>query len=313
MLTEKPIWPTGILGTLIGVVIILLSLIFDSPSNGPYLHTLVKLLDVIGIAIFAVALINILIETKDWSDYFGRRIREIVVEQSYLNTLDRQKLDLLLTGVLKAQFKDQEIDREGSFLNYLHANLHHYIAEPYREDVTAEIIYTEGGKDAWDVFDRVTYTCRKSSAGIQTNVTSKTDPGEYLSSDSLKVEVQFPYTHADRGKRVVLYEQKPELGQETIVSLEQYAREDGLIVIISEKYRISKNRFEYWTMTHPTKNFDITITYPADYEIQVKPMVLSPDLVLATEAAGYYKAKYDFWMLPESGMAWTIVPRNMGA
>ena len=65
-------------------------------------------------------------------------------------------------------------------------------------------------------------------------------------------------------------------------------------------------------MADPTKNFDVIMKFPHEFEIQAKPFVLSPQLVLTTVADGYYKAKYDFWMLPESGIAWMIAPKLPG-
>jgi hypothetical protein len=63
-------------------------------------------------------------------------------------------------------------------------------------------------------------------------------------------------------------------------------------------------------MSHPSKNFSITLKYPDVYKVQWKPMVLSPDLIQITEADGYFKATYDFWMLPESGRAWLITQKQ---
>lgn len=319
---------SGLSWGVVGLAMIFLSLILEMLFFGPIatqqspgenfstsgalalnlLHTLVKLLDVAGIAFVVLGLIHVMIETKDWSSYFRDRIREIVMEQSYLNTLDKDRLTALQTSVLKAQFKDKAIDREGSFLSYLQQNLHHYIAEPYREDVTTEMIYSDAG-DFWEIFDRVTYVCRRTTTGIQRNFTYQVDLNEYASLEYLTVEVQFPYTHEERGKRRLLYEGQPELGPHFILSLSEYEQVDGLIVIASVKYKVYKNHFQYWTMADPTKNFDITLTFPSDHEVQVKPMVLTPELVLTTVTDGYYKAKYDFWMLPQSGMAWIILPK----
>lgn len=316
---------SGIFWSVIGITVIFLSLILEALSTGSgsmnenlfasgalaanLLYTLLKLLDVTGIAFLVLGVIHIMIETEDWSNYFRDRMREIVMEQSYLNTLDKDKLTVLQTSVLKAQFEDQSIDREGSFLSYLRSNLHHYIVEPYREDVTAEVIYTDAG-DCWEVFERVTYVCRKATKGILRNYTWQVDPGEYVSIENLKVEIQFPYTHEQRGKKETLYDDKPDFGPPLLCSLAPYENVDGLIVISSEKFRTHKSGFQYWTMADPTKNFDVTLTFPSNHEVQVKPMVLNPDLVLTTTADGYYKAKYDFWMLPESGMTWRLRPKD---
>ena len=96
---------SGLFWGAVGIAIILLSIILEAilaanfplPPHSAYsisgtvLQTTVKLLDVVGIAVLAVGLIHILIETKDWGDYFRARIREIVLEQSFLDTLDKER------------------------------------------------------------------------------------------------------------------------------------------------------------------------------------------------------------------------------
>ena len=150
-------------------------------------------------------------------------------------------------------------------------------------------------------------TCRKAASGIQTEIATLIDLDEYLSIEEFKVEIQFPYTHEDRGLRKELSCSKPEFGKELSIPLKEYTQIDGLIVSVSEKYKVRKDRFQFWTMTHPTKNFDLTLNFPKGYEVQCKHMVLSPESVLTTERPGYYKAKYDFWVLPHSGIAWTFI------
>jgi hypothetical protein len=302
----------GVFWIAVGLVAIFAALFFETVYFDPshheptFLGTCIKVLDVAGVGLLAIGVLNILVETRDWRDYFSKLLREIVVEQSYLDTLDKDKLTALQTNVLKALFRDQLIDREGSFLNYFHSNLHKYIAEPYREDVSSEISVTEYDANLWDVVDKVTYVCRKSTGTIQTNIVWQVEEGEYESIQSLTIEAQFPYTHADKGKRELLHEGTPSPGEPITISLSKYAQIDGLIVTGTEKCRVLKKNFQHWTMAHPTKNFNITITYPPACTIQVKPLVLSPELLLITKRDGYYSAKYDSWMLPESGMAFRI-------
>jgi hypothetical protein len=319
----KKITATALLWGLGGLALLFFSILLElyfTPTQSPaaalpptnllgtlVFHSVIKLLELTGIACFVLGIIHILVETESWSEYFRERLREIVIQQAYLNTLDKERLAVLQTSVLKAQFKDTQVDREGSFLSYLNTNLHPYIANPYREDVAAELIYTDAG-DCWSVFDRVTYVCRKSASGIQQNVEGGVDPEEYVSIENFRVEIQFPSTHSQRGTKETIYDDTPKLGTPFDVSLDKYKDVDGLIIIITEKYKIRKNQFQYWTMAGPTKNFTITFAYPGGYKVQCKPMVLSPDQVICTEVTGYYSAKYDFWMLPESGLAWIINP-----
>src|SRR5262245_60934392 len=97
---------TALFWIAVGLLLIFLSLFLEGTLVGPEgilpspgnlsvpgriwieaLHALIRLAEVSGIACFVLGLIHIVIETDDWSEYFRERIREIVMEQSFLNTL----------------------------------------------------------------------------------------------------------------------------------------------------------------------------------------------------------------------------------
>ena len=74
-------------------------------------------------------------------------------------------------------------------------------------------------------------------------------------------------------------------------------------MIIEAIYYVDINRFQYWQMTHPTKNFVISIDYPRDYSVQFKPLVLNENLCQIIKELGQTMIKYDSWALPNSGLA----------
>ncbi|UIF89057.1 hypothetical protein KAF44_28265 (plasmid) [Cupriavidus necator] len=90
------------------------------------------------------------------------------------------------------------------------------------------------------------------------------------------------------------------------MSLEEWKAIDGLVVVVEAEYLIAKGRFQYWQMVNPTKNFDITITYPEHYQLQFKTLVLEDVVSQITEGPGYLKFGYSSWALPQSGLAWLI-------
>jgi hypothetical protein len=283
----------------------------EHPQSG-IIPVFIKLIETVGVTLFGIGLLNIVLETRDWREYFENRVQHLIMEQSYLNGLDKEALQLLQVRALKAQYKDEKIDHEGSFLNYFHSNLHQYIAEPYREDVTVEMLFRRGKDQSWDVFDRVTYVCRRSAAGIQPNIRWVPDRDEFKEVRSITIDIQYPYNHDKKGTCETLASYtKENLPDEGVsVSLENYKDVDGLIVIMTANYSIDGDRFQYWTMAHPTRNFDVTLTFPDEYEIQIKPLVLNPEVILTTQHPGYRKVKYDSWMLPTSGLAWRIISKN---
>ena len=190
-----------------------------------------------------------------------------------------------------------------------------YIAEPYREDATCEILWEGEEGDGIKIYDKISYVCRKSGAGIQKAVRWQPDPNEFLKVYSLDISIKYPYNHEKRGQIVSVYSQADLSSKkcheiQVNGSLEPYKDIDQLIVIVESHYVVHNERFQYWQMTHPTKNFEITITFPTDYSIQLKPLVLNEDLCQNTNKVGYAKVKYDSWMLPMSGLAWRICKKT---
>src|SRR5262249_42388625 len=123
-------------------------------------------------------------------------------------------------------------------------------------------------------------------------------------------EVKFRSPHTPEECKVI-HTGQPTMGQPLTVPLRDY-RVDRLIVTVTERAKIRKDRFQYWTMANPTKNFSISFSFPKEHDIQIFPFVLSPGLVRSTKADGYFSARYDFWMLPESGLAWMLCPKTSG-
>src|SRR2546427_11927107 len=82
------------------------------------------------------------------------------------------------TTLFRSQFRNQAIDKEGSFLKYFESNLHRFISEPFREDVSAEVLMKpcdDGTK--LEVLDRVRYVCRSSGGRLQEKVVWRPDDG----------------------------------------------------------------------------------------------------------------------------------------
>ena len=272
-------------------------------------------LETIGIALASLGLFGVIIDSASWREYFGDRLREIVIEQDYLNGLDPDILKSLQTKVLKAFFRDATIDKEGSFLNYFHLNLHKYISEPYRESATKTIVLVGEVANGIEIQDTISYTCRKAGGSIQKSVRWAADPGEFISVKKLKIQVQYPYWHELKGQWKPLKEASV---SELICldrfrydqPLDDYKDVDGLIVKMESTYVVDLERFQYWEMAHPTKGFNMSISFPKEFSIQLKPLVLHPELAQIMIADGYANVIYDTWMLPQSGVAFRFIKKS---
>ena len=310
--TYKPIVRNGVTVILIGLVAIMSSLYDGAPNEPRLVRTLLDLLETVGIFLIGYGLFEIMLGTNDWVAFFGHRIREVVIEQSYLGSLDRHTLDLLERRVLKALFPGASVNREGSFLNYYCTALQPYVGEPYREDVTLDMEMQEHLSDRYKYLDRVTYLCRRGGTAIQPTISWHPDPGEIEQLDSLIIKVQYPAHHPNRGNVVVLFDSGvsglPSLSMGVRESLSKYADVDGLAVTVESRYWVRARQFQYWQMAHPTRNLQFVLSFPKGYAVQIKPLVLHQDLCQTFVQSTVARMKYDAWMLPQSGVAWLLTP-----
>ncbi|MBS7348806.1 MAG: hypothetical protein KIG95_01315, partial [Comamonas sp.] len=186
---------------------------------------------------------------------------------------------------------------------------------PFREDVSAEVLMTLSDDGAMlEVLDRVRYVCRSSGGQLQDKVVWKPDEGEIDEVKSLSISIQFPPGHQSAGKKQELYKAESmaldQLLTEGIeVSLADFQNVDSLVVFTEAKYIVKLGTLQYWTMAHPTKNFNITITYPVACEIQFKTLVLEDVVSQISKVQRYLKFGYGIWTLPASGIAWVVSHR----
>lgn len=300
---------------LIGVIGVIASIYYvqcESPKSTTPAWVFSEALSTVSIALIGFGLFGLLLDAKSWKDYFAERVKEIVIEKSYLDTLDDGTLRDLQTNVLKALFKNPEIDKEGSFLNFFHKNLHKYISEPYREEVSTEV-HVSRDEDSLKIKDKVTYVCRASKGKIQNEVRWKPDDEEFEEVEKLIIEA---VQHGDIIPSELLNKSGSDLKEilskpEGVVvdlddELGKNKAKDGLRIIVTAEYKTSASRFQYWQMAHPTKNFDITITYPDDMSIQYKALFMDEVDKIETVEKGYLKLRYNSWLLPKSGIAWLL-------
>jgi hypothetical protein len=307
---------------LTGLVVVFLSLYLGKDPSQPgavithWQSTLVDFFEAVGLSLIGMGIFSVLLDTKDWRDFFEERIKAILIDQDYFSRLDNATLKLLKTKLFQAIFKNTDIGRQDGLLNYFDESLHRYIGEPYRQDVHAEI-FQMGEKDGGlEILDKVTYVCHSPRQGekIQEDIRWLPDDDEFVSIDYVEIKVQYPYNHSESGqidtlKRFVASDIEITSGTGVKLSLDKYSLVDGLVVTVESKY-IKKQHFQYWQMAHPTKTFTITVNWVGDFEIQHKSLVLEQKIAQITEGHGYFKMRYDSWMLPQSGMAWRLISKT---
>ena len=307
---------------LAGLVIAVVTL-YNKPTDMTQLSDVGRLIynffELLGFTLFSSGIFSFFLQLPDWKNYFEERLKNIVLEQEYLNSLDSDSLSNLQIKTLKAYFKASDIDKEGSFLNYFQENLSQYIKEPYRDDVRAEMILLDEDTMGIWVSDRVIYNCRMVGNKIQEHIKWKPEPDEFLEIESVEIRVKKKnsafktvlkmvnqnnvYIVNDSGEQLTL----DKIYQKGLIYPLHDYNEDGLIVELKSKYKITKEKFSTWVMAHPTKNFYLTIRYPEQWKIRFESLLLHPDKVIIDREKGFFSMQYNEWLLPNSGVVYSFI------
>ena len=272
-----------------GLVIMLTAIIIAQYSDVAPLNSyksavdvLVELLKSVGAAVFVIGGINAVIETGHWRRYFEERLKDIVLQQNYLNGLDTKALSNLHIRLLQAQFKELSINGDDSIFAYYGSNIHQHIGGPYREDATGDIIITETlGDLPWEVDETIRFTCRKNGGRIQEFVSWRPDGGQIL--DSVSITVRIPAT----GVETTIFDSNSSEGSDGLplvelqklksgISLKNVSIEgskqdlsicDKLGIAIKVKDRLRKASAVTWSFALPTKRFHLTVAADFRYEM----------------------------------------------
>ena len=311
----------GISVALSGLVLSLAVLVVDSwisPPGSTVLHSrIVKvsidLLTLIGMTMLTMGLLTILLDTRSWKSYFETGLKNVVLDQSYLNRLSRDELKALQVNSLKAFYRGEHLEREGSFLSYCSQNIHQYVGSPYREDVYDEIVVEnfDPATGVAKVYEKLGYVCRKGGelGLIQPEVTWQPDPNEYLESPIpvCKLSLKYPETDPKSGQPLRGPEELSSPKYSYSLAEAKLQDRDGLVVVLELWYSVPISKLQNWCMGYPTKNFTLIITYPDVLNVQLKEFVSHPDRVQITRKEGYFSLKYSTWLLPDqNGVAWNF-------
>jgi hypothetical protein len=301
---------------IIGLFIIFISLLLrpeDISNISDFKRILFNFIEFTGITLFFSGIFSIFLQIPDWQDYFEERLRNIVLEQSYLDSLKKHTLWNLQINTLKSYYEIDDIDKEGSFLLFFHKYIMDYIKSPYRYDVKDEFVISEFDDDGFWINDTISYHCRMIGGNIQKDIKWIPEPEEFLDFGYINISLRKKnnlviklskdgnnYSIDDNNVNRPLT--REEFYQGITFSLENY-NEDGLLVEIKARYKIQRGRFICWTMAHLTKGFELIIRYPETLRLIFDPNFLNYDRSLIEhDEKTFLSMKYNEWLLPFSGV-----------
>ncbi len=334
----RKVFAWGSIGCLLGVLIMLLALYIEavlcpvSDHVGCSISHLsrlgIELLKHLGVALVVLGLVGIILDFRDWREYFQERLAEIIVKRSYLERLDRSELISLQTDTLKAFFKVEDIDRKGSFLDYFHSKIRDFIGSPYREDTRNIMVMTPtAAGDGYLVKDHLSYTCRKVGQSIQPSISWSMDPRDVKQINDIKFTLTIPTAHYSsapfaskfpefKGPKSVITRENLSCIKETAsetyqLDLMKFREIDELRVSIDCEYILRKDTFLSWSFTLPSKELSITIDYPSEMDLAVQFFGIEEEDLDINNQNGLYSMHYGSWVLPNGGLVCHLRAKNI--
>lgn len=293
----------GIVVVLLGIIILMWGSYYDGKS---IIENAKSFAQALGCSVILAGIFGVVLEWKSTRDYFGKRLSEIVLEDDYLKRLSKDRLRNLFLSIQRHIFDTDDVKKEGGFLDYFNRHLHGYIVQPYRENVSAEMTFSKRNDGDLDVKDKISYRCREMNGQIQDFVQVKPEENEFLSWDYTSVTL-------GSGDDKVVEEFDSEKLNEILksdaplkVTVPEKLKVDNLKVEIEQHYSIKRTKLQSWQMSHPTRGFKVSISYPIDMKIDTLPLLEVRDEATITKQLGYYGITYNEWMLPQSGITWTF-------
>lgn len=265
----------------------------------------------VGIAFLLFGGFSVLLELRETKKYFSERLKELLIQQEYLTTLDPLTLEQMWTTVAKAKFKNEQLDEPDSFLHFLYGNVTDYLKLPYHENVGAEVVLTRAEHGGFIVSDTVTYTCRAVGGKIDAKIGWAADESAFREVHCIEARVTYPTGHDLAGHTDLIAEAAP--GERTlIVDLKDY-NIDGLVVELYSHYVIDGETMQSWTQEQPCRILKFSAHFPEDLDLDFTPFVptKSKEEYPPPERRGCFHYVYSDWTLPRDGCMWML--RNPGA
>ncbi len=307
---------TGLSLCVIGVLCVLGTIwLSDDFSLGEKLNFwskwILPIINTLGTGLFCSGIISILIETKSWNDYFAENLKKIIVEHEYLSQIDTDTLSNFHKNVLRIRYKNEDIGKDDTFLDFQQQLIEPLLIKPYRENVEQIINIHDHINNILIVDDQVKYQFRTNKKQIS-EVAHFDYDDEIISKNDIKISLK-KYNEVEEEIDINDTTQVNIIMKDTIhiksldVNLKNYITCDKLTIINNSTYIISKDQINVWQMSHLTKKLKMTIFIPNGYKIDFKSFSLnkkSEDMRITNNTLLY---SYNDWILPLSGFAWKLI------
>ena len=219
---------------------------------------------------------------------------------------------IFIKNVLRIRYKNDDIGKDDSFLDFQQQLIEPLLTQPYRENVDQTMTITENGDDTFSVIDQVMYQIRTNNNQIS-EVAKFDYSNEIVKKENIKIYLRKYY---EEEKEIDINdENKVKLECNSIgdsiksidLNLKEYITCDKLQIRCVSQYKIKKDTINVWQMSFLTKNLKMSISAPNGYNVNFESFSLNDKFELVSRENGKLTYNYNYWVLPHSGFAWKLI------
>jgi hypothetical protein len=299
----------------IGVLVKILEILLANRYGelGAWRKFYLELLNHASVALFSVAILGFILETRHFYEYFHTLIVDTIIDKRFLRDLQIDRLEKLQKKCLETFFNIDELDKEEGFYNFYLKKIQNHIGGPFREKTIAltNVRYTDDG-NSFIATDDITYTCRKLGSEIQDKAGWTAEKDEIDEVSEFEITLTKPGTTSESRGYKKGEEPDPSLeaysGHGFTLPLKEYRNCDGLQISVRAIYVVPLERPFSWTMPCLSHGFSGSITYPSDLELFFDSFGLDEFALPKTKpeeknGSRTYHFEHGSWLLPDQGFA----------
>jgi hypothetical protein len=272
----------------------------------------------VGIGFLLLGFLSILLDMEHWTNYFETRLKSIVIDKKYLESLDKDSLINLQVEVLKAYFHNDSIAGTGGFLRYYQKSIQSIIGSAYRVNASMFInVDYDKNPNLFFISESMSYTCKSNSGKIQEEIVYIPDEHEHHKSIFYEVIIQSEELKNFENCKKVFTDEKLKEGKIPNgfkIDISEY-NYNNLLVTIRAEYLIEKNRFFAWRMSHPTRNISLTVKYPNKFRLERESFIHDKNNILEEDnkTHGIYNLNTNSWLMPDEGFTFQLMENTLSS
>ena len=275
---------------------------------------LLEILNSISIAILTGAVIGIIIDLKEWREYFGSHIRELIIDNSYLKDLTEEKLQELERNIARIRYNTIDGDKKSSLFFYLKNRVYVLIKEPYRREVAIGL-KIKSNIEYNEIFETLQYWCCPVNGKNIELLYWTWDEDEVLEVSDIRIEIRLNSEESkaleckavlEKNDLQKYFMEKIDGNKEKgyVVNIKDIIpKEKEFCVNIISNYKLRKWMFYSWRSAYATKGIHISLSYvDCNMYRSIGGVLDSEYIEYHNEDKKFYEYSQSEWALPQSSI-----------